>query len=348
MRGFLVYLIFALALAVLVYLGVGADAYVLIRVGETALQMTIWIAIVLAALALLFIHLIWAVIRGTVLGGWRRAWLRNRMDRLIASAVKSYTDQDWNKAYKQLVKLANSHDNPQPYVMMAAEAAVASGDIDLGRETYRQAEQQFPGNRFQVRLKLAYLELGIGNHAEADELCKALVTEKKRDPDARLLQILIAEDNGDWEQMHELLHSARNHKVLTARLPTIERRYLRACLAEKPAVPQLIRLSELASNSISLPTELSINLAQQLAMKGSSDRSEQFLQKRIANEWDASLVKAYADIDGRSIKSQIKTAESWLKDHAEDRTLLESLVKLSIRSDDQQRVEQYESQISAL
>jgi len=348
MRRFLAYLAFTLVLAILVYVGVGSDAYVLVRVGETALQVTIWVAIILGSLALLALHMIWMLITGTVLGGWRRAWLRRRMDQLIASAVKNYTDQNWAKAYKQLVKLANSHEDPQPYIIMAAEAAVAAGDIERGRETYTRALAQFPENSFQVRLKLGHLELGIGNHSEANELCKKLIAEKKRDPEARLLQILIAEDRGDWEQIHELLSSARNHKVLTARLPMIERRYLRACLADNPAVPQLLKLAELAGNGASIPSELSIGLAQQLAMKGSADRAEQFLRKRIEHDWQPSLVAAYADIEGRSTKAQIKTVESWLVNHAEDKGLLESLVKLSARSGDQQRIEQYEKQISAL
>lgn len=348
MRRLLVYLILALLLALATYLGVGADSYVLIRIGETAMQMTIWLAVIVMAVFLLLAHLLWSLFSGTVLGGWRRAWLRSRMDRLMASAVKSYTDQDWAKAHKLLVKLANSHEDPQPYVIMAAEAAVASGDIERGRETYTQAMHQFPDNSFQLRLRLAYLELGIGNHAEADSLCQQLVNEKKRDPDARLLQILVAEDSGDLDKMHDLLVAAKNHKVLTARLPTIERRYLRACLAGHTSVPQLIKLADMATSSASLPTELSVGLAQQLAMKGSADRAEQFLRKSIEKDWNAELISAYADIEGRSGKAQIKTAESWLNQHAEDRALLESLVKLSARLGDQQRVDRYEDKIAAL
>lgn len=348
MRRFLAYLAFTLALSIAVYLGIGTDAYVLIRAGETAMQMTLWVAIILASVLLLILYLLWALISGAVLGGWHRAWVRRRMDKLIASAVKSYTDQNWSKAYKQLVKLANSHEDPQPYIMMAAEAAVAAGDIERGRETYKRAGQQFPGNSFQVRLKLGHLELGVGNHAEADQISQQLVEEKKRDPDARLLQILVAEDSGDWEKLHELLVSVRKHRVLTARLPTIERRYLRACLAEHPSVPQLLKLAELVSDSVSIPAELVIDLAQQLAIKGSADRAEQFMRKRIERDWSPELVRAYADIEGRSIKAQIKAVESWLPEHVDDKAVLEALVKLSARSGDQARLEQYEKQILSL
>lgn len=348
MRRLLVYLIFALGLAVAVYLGMGADAYVLVRTGDTAMQMTIWLAVIFATAFLFALYVLWSLFSGVVLGGWRRAWLRHRMDRLMATAVRSYTDQNWTKAYKLLVKLANSHEDPQPYVIMAAEAAVASGDVERGRETYTKAMQQFPDNRFQLTLRLAYLELGIGNHEQADRLCQQLISEKKRDPDARLLQILVAEDRGDLERMHDLLVAARSHKVLTARLPTIERRYLRACLAGNTTVPQLVKLSELVGTSLSIPAELSIDLARQLAMKGSADRAEQFLRKRIDGGWDKDLVSAYADIEGRSGKAQIKAAESWLKQHGEDRVLLESLVKLSTRSGDQRRAEQYEQKMASL
>lgn len=348
MRRALVYLIFTLALAIFAYWGTGSDAYVLLRVGDTAVQVTVWVAALMAALLLLAVHLIWALVNGTLLGGWRRAWLRRRLDKLSASALKSYTEQNWSKAYKQLVKLANSQDDPQPYVIMAAEAAVASGDIEQGRQTYTQALIQFPNNSFQVRLKLGYLELGVGNHIAAADICQQLIVLNKRDPDARLLQILIAEDSGDWQLMHELLISARNHKVLSARLPTIERRYLRTRLSQNPAAPQLLNLADLASAETSIPSELSVSLAQQLAMKGSADRAEKFLRKKIEQNWDSVLVEAYSNIEGRSIKAQVKAAESWLVDQAADKPLLEALLRLSVRLDDQDRIERYEQKISAL
>lgn len=345
MRRMLVYVAMALALSMAAYLGFGADAYVLIRAGETALQMTIWIAVIWVAVLLVLASLVWAIISGAFFGGWRKAWLRRRQEKLTSSAVKSYTDQDWPKAYKQLVKLANSHDNPEPYVIMAAEAAVASGDIEKGRETFSKALAQFPDNSFQIRLRLGYLELGIGNQDKAEELCNQLVSEKKRDPDARLLEILIAEDNGDWQQMYDLLLKAKSHKVLSARLPTIERRYLRSCLAEKPSAPLLINLADLIAASPAIPEVLCIDLAQQLAMKGQADKAEQFLRKRIDISWEPSLVEAYGNIEGKSVKGQIKAAESWLVANPKDKVLLDSLVKLSLKAGDEQRVDTYQQKL---
>jgi len=348
MRRFLVYLALTLAAALGVYMGLGAEAYVLVNTGEVAFQMTIWLAIIFLCLGLVIIWLLWMVVSGVLFGGWRRAWMRKRLDKLTASAVKSYTDQDWGKAYKQLVKLANSHPDPQPYVVMAGDAAVASGDIEKGRETYKQLMQQFPGNSFQARLRLANLELGVGNHDEAASLCESLIAEKKRDPDARLLQILIAEDQGDWEQMHEKILSAHNNKVLSSRLPMIERRYLRAVLADNPTAPQLLQLADLFINAPVLPIDKTIDLTRQLALKGNSARAEKFLRLRIEKQWDDALITTYGDIEGKSAKSQIKTAESWLEKNPESKVLLETLSQLSLRANDERRVELYEGKLESL
>ena len=348
MRSLLIYLIIALILSLVAYLGIGSDAYVLIRAGETALQMTIWIAIILAALILILFKLCWVVINGAFFGGWRKAWLQHRQERLTAAAIKTYTDQNWPKAYKQLVKLANSHEDPQPYVMMAAQAAVASGNVERGRDTYLQALDQFPQNSFQVRLRLAYLELSIGNRDRAEQLCKQLLLEQKRDPDTKLLQILIAEDRGDWQQMQELLAVARTHKVLAARLPTIEHRFLRAYLTEGPTAPELIKLATLMADSRRVPAELAISLAQQLAMKGQADRAEQFMRKRIVTVWDSDLVAAYANIEGKSAKAQLKVAESWLVDHSDDKALLQCLHKLSLRLNDVAKTNDYQQKLLSI
>jgi|GEM_PF-4180878 len=348
MRRFLVYLAFTLAASLGIYLGFGADAYVLIHAGDTAIQMTIWLAIIFLCLALAALSIIWVVISGVLFGGWRRAWMRKRLDRLTASAVKSYTDQNWGKAYKQLVKLANSHPEPQPYVIMAGEAAVASGDIEKGRETYQQLMQRFPDNSYQARLRLAYLELGSGNHEQASQICEALLVEKKRDPDTRLLQILIAEDQGDWEQMHEKILAAHSKKMLSSRLPIIERRYLRAVLADNPSAPQLLQLAELFASAPALPIDKTIDLARQLAMKGSPDKAEKFLRNRIERQWNEALVEAYGNIEGKSAKSQLKVAESWLNKNLDSRVLLETLLQLSVRINDEKRIETYEEKLGTL
>ncbi|MEQ9021258.1 MAG: heme biosynthesis HemY N-terminal domain-containing protein [Pseudomonadales bacterium] len=348
MRRFLVYLAFTLAASLAIYLGFGADAYVLIHAGDTAIQMTIWLAIIFLCLTLAILSIVWMVISGVFFGGWRRAWMRKRLDRLTASAVKSYTDQDWGKAYKQLVKLANSHPEPQPYVIMAGEAAVASGDIEKGRETYQQLMQRFPDNSYQARLRLAYLELGAGNHEQAAELCEALLGEKKRDPDARLLQILIAEDQGNWEQMHEKILAAQSNKMLSSRLPIIERRYLRAVLADNPSAPQLLQLSELFTSAPILPIDKTVDLARQLAMKGMPDKAEKFLRNRINRQWDETLVEAYGNIEGKSAKGQVKVAESWLDKHPDNRVLLETLLQLSVRANDEKRIEIYEGKLETI
>jgi uncharacterized protein HemY len=230
---------------------------------------------------------------------------------------------------------------------MAGEAAVASGEIDKGRETYRQLMQRFPDNSFQARLRLANLELRVGNHEEASELCESLLAEKKRDPDARLLQILIAEDQGDWEQMHERILAAHSSKVLSARLPTIERRYLRSVLADNPTTPQLLQLADLFASAPALPVDKTVDLARQLAMKGNPDKAEKFLRQRIERQWDETLVTAYGNIEGKSAKGQVKAAESWLDKEPNNRVLLETLLQLSLRANDAKRIETYEQKLDA-
>ncbi len=348
MRRLLVYVVLALGLATGAYVGLGADGYVLIRLGDTAMQVTIWIGIILAVLFLLVLSLLRSVIQGIFLGGWRRAWVRSRTERLTASALKNFAEQNWSKAYKQLVKLASDHDDPQPYVIMAAQAAVASGDVERGREAYGRAMARFPDNSFQIRLRLGYLELGVGNGDRAAELCEQLVEENTRDPEVRLLQILVAEDRGDWEQVCDLIAAVKKQKVLSARLPIIERRCLRACLAEGAAAPLLARLADALGDGSVIPPALSIDLAQQLAMKGQPEKAEQFLRKTINRNWNADLVTAYAEIEGKSTRGQIKAAESWLGAHADDRVLLESLRRLAIRSSDEKRADVYEQKIAAL
>lgn len=347
MRTFLIYLVIGLCLALAVVF-LDTDAYVLVRVGDTALQVTIWVAAFFLVLFFWAVQLLRFLITGSLMGGWRKSWQQRRTNKLINSAVASYASQSWKTAYKQMVNIANSHNTPQPYVLLAADSAARAGDVEIARETYLNALDQFPDNSFQIRLRLAYLEFLKGNTVAAQEYCVSLLKERKKDNETRLLELLIAEEQADWAQLQMLIQSAHSQKLLLIQLPSIERRYLRLRLAENLGAPELSALADMTLNTNSISSDLLILLAQRLAMKGKADQAEQFLRKQLGKTWNVDMLLAYTDIEGRSNKGQIKFVESRLSSNPEDRSLIEALLKLSTRSNDEKRIDQYTNKLEGL
>ncbi|MBC6428264.1 MAG: hypothetical protein GDA55_03415 [Cellvibrionales bacterium] len=349
MRRMLVFLAMALLLALVAYFGFGADSYLLVRTGETALQMSLWVGALLGGLLLGLLGGVWAVVQGVFLGGWRRGWRRRRLERLHAAALAGYADGDWARAHKLLERLAAAQVDSLPALLLAADAAWRAGKVPVARDIYRRALAAFPAKAHGIRLRLAHLERAAGELRRAADLCRQLLAERSSDPAVRLLEIYLAEERGDWPALVRLLGAARRQRVLAGHLPAIERRLLRLCLVERPAAPLLAALADLAGGSKGpLPSDLCIALAQQLALKGKPDKAERLLRTRIECEWDGELVAAFAQLEGKSAKGQLRTAEGWLAAHPDDRGLLQALHSLALRAEDPARATRYAQRLAAL
>ncbi|MBC7621860.1 MAG: hypothetical protein H7232_00565 [Aeromicrobium sp.] len=76
-------------------------------------------------------------------------------------------------------------------------------------------------------------------------------------------------------------------------------------------------------------------LAERLISLGLGDDAaavlEETIARRIDDEWDANLVLRYADAKSESTLAQIERAETWLKQHPRDASLLATLGKLCMR-----------------
>ena len=343
MRRLLIIALLALVLAALVFSGIGTNSYVLIRIGESALQITLWLGIFCLLLIMLSIWFLARLARGLLMGGWHQKWQQRRFERLTDGAIADYTARNWSSAHKRLVQLANLHPRPTPYILMAAESAAGGGDIEGAREIYQQALDRFPENSFQIRLNMAQIELDAGNLDAAAELCQQLLSERKRDVDARLLELLIAEDRGELTELRSLLIEARTRRLGSNRLPGIERRFLCASLAQQPEAPVLLELAKLVSISATVPGEVCLDLCRQLSARDQGPEAEVLLREKINQRWDEKMVTLYADIEGKSARSQLKAAERWLKGREQDSLLRESLYRLAVRAGNEEKARRYQS-----
>jgi HemY protein len=69
-----------------------------------------------------------------------------------------------------------------------------------------------------------------------------------------------------------------------------------------------------------------------LLESGNEADADKVLAKAIKREWDGGLVALYGRIEGRDPARRLKQAESWLKQHPEDASLLLCLGRLSLRN----------------
>lgn len=157
------------------------------------------------------------------------------------------------------------------------------------------------------------------------------VSGKLHDQELRMLARAHAGQH-DWRALLKLMGRLRKHKVFGEReLAALEERAYMGVLGEAATV-------DLKSTWAGLPALYRKNATfiehyvQRLLKAEDDQEAQKVLAKALKRDWDDRLVTQYGLIKGGDPARRLKQAESWLRQHPEDASLLLCLGRLSLRN----------------
>jgi len=338
--------VIAVLLAVAIFMGFGADAYFLIRIGDWAAQVTLLVALFCVLVGALILQLCWRVFRGLFLGAWPGAWRRRKKQNLTQQVIEQLAMTNWTTARKGLIKLANQADQPAPWVMLAAEASESLGDFEQAKSVYEQALVEFPSWAKVIQSRLCHIALEEGELDTAEAHLVELLKIQKENTDIVFFRARLAEERNEWPELRSYLLTLQKKKHHHDGIGAMERRHISARLNAQPGAPELMELKDYALTSVSLPSPIIAKLVQQLAMRGLDKEAESLARKALGNNWSEELMDVYAELDGGSPKKQLRLVESWSSAHPDSPALLAGLQKLSLKAGDENRAEKYGAKLT--
>lgn len=182
--------------------------------------------------------------------------------------------------------------------------------------------------------ELVQLEIHLGAEEYA-AVVSALEPRLSGKPTAQELRLLGKAYSGqqNWLAVIDLLPRLRKRRAFAGReLADLEYQAYLGILNAAPA-------SELKKTWAGLPAEQRkresmLECYGRLLLESGDDlEAEKVLAKAIKRVWDGRLVAQYGRIRGRDPARRLKQAESWLKAHPEDASLMLCLGRLSLRND---------------
>lgn len=348
MRKALLFILAALLLSVALYVGIGADSYFLLRIGDWAIQVRLFIALVLLAGFVLVVWAFWSLFKGIILGAWPAAWRRRRENNLTRVAIENLALSNWSSARKDLIRLANQTDKPVPIVMLSAQASEAIGDLEEAKSVYNQVMDEFPEWSYSAHLRLCNIALIEGELSVAQELLDQLRSDRKVDPQQVFLAARLAEEKQDWPALQEILAKAQKKPQGKALVAPVERRFLQTRLLSKPGAPELLEFKSYVSGVDHVPFAVLEGLARQLSMKGHAKEAEVLVRKHLSKHWCDELMELYADLEADSPKRQLKVAEAWVSSHADSEALWEGLQKMAVRAGNEAKADEYAAKLDTM
>ena len=328
---------------------IGQDSgYVLIALGNTSVEMSLWLTLLLL---LVFVGLI--VFTGRLLSSTFRlgrnvskgliAPNASRARKRTARGLMDFMEGNWQEAQRKLVQAADQSGTPVINYLAAARSAYELGDRNKALKLLHKAERSDPQSELAVALTQARMQL----MAQSYEQCLATLERVKRKAPQHPMvldlrrQVYLALE--DWQALKALLPSLNAYgsqppEALAQLTQTVHTRLLQQAGDEARNLPsdqarqRLIRAWRDCPARLRQEPQLVASYAQQLNANRRSGEAEKLLRKQLPKTLDPELIRAYGLTPGPDPHQQLNRAEAWLKKHPQDPELLLALGRLCLRS----------------
>ncbi len=312
--------------------------YVLIGYGNTSMETSLLVFVVLLVIAYLAVRFIAGVVHlpGHVHRRGRQR-KQKRLQHLYNQAVIEFTDGRIEKAERHLFRLTSFGEAPLNVFLSAAQAANRL-NADTRRDTsLRRAIQHYPDAEIPVALVAAELQLARGQLDQARTTLNALQAAAPHNTQVLRLVTQLLLKLEAWNELEDLLPELKQRKVFDAEqwqqlAVRVYRRRLHKD-ADAHDVQALTNDWRRLPPSVQVEAELVAVYTGQLVRLNAPAQAERVLAQQIKKTWDPRLVYLYGDVSADDTKAQQNVAERWLDAHPEDPVLLLTLGKISLRNE---------------
>ncbi|MBL4782455.1 MAG: hypothetical protein JKX92_09455 [Porticoccaceae bacterium] len=322
--------------------------FVVISLGTTALQFTLWTG-VLAVLALwLLFRILLSLIRALVLPGLHlsRNWQakkQHKNSQLTYRGLLDLAEGRWASACKLLTKTAAGSELALINYLGAAGAAAELGNEEEVNQLLALAEKADSRNELAVALTRVRLLVGKGDYEEALPMLELLHGRHPTHPYILSLLERSYRNLQQWDQLEKLLADLRANKVLgdeTLRQLEISIRAQQLTALAKNLGPDmasnkqaLVDLWGRTAKPLRSAPVLIAHHAALLSQLGEPVQAEKELRRAITKGWDKELLTSYGLLGGELAAQQLKTAETWFKEQPDNPDLLLALARLCQRGE---------------
>ena len=340
----LIVIILALAVAVLGAVLVVQDdpGFVLIKYADFSVETTLAFGIVIVFAAMLVLYFAFKLIRGI----WRvpeavRRGSQNRRfgksRKLLNQGLIDLAEGKFSQAETNLIKLVEYSESPLLHYLAAARAAQLQGKYDERDSYLKAAHEARPEAQIAIGVTQAELQLA---HQQTEQSLATLTHLRSIAPRHDYILMLLARayyELEDWQLLAEILPELRRKKLLPdARLKKMESAAYKGML---DTVASGNKAAELENSWSKIPRsnqtdpELLLHYLSLINRHGIKvDSAENLIIKSLDSQWDSRLIAVYGQFDARDANAQLKRAEKWLAECAQNENLLLALGRICVRA----------------
>lgn len=318
--------------------------YVLIAYADTALETSLWVAVLLLVGIYIALRLLSLLIYKLTQG--QNRMLRWRSGRKVRAA-RSQTvrgllvmaEGRWADAKKLLVGAAEDAETPLINYLNAARAANELGELSERDEYLKRAHETTPGAKFAVSLTQAEFNIQEGRYEQA---LAALLLLRKRTPKHSAVLAMLArcyEALPDWQALVQLMGDLRKQKVLPE--SELHRMEQAAWQAKLLAADSNAGLWKKLPKTLRAEMPLMCLWVRQLINDDKADEAEQVIRHVLGQQWDSELAQIYGELRSSDVARQLVVAKGWLKQRPNDAEVALTVGRLCLLNEKFEQAREY-------
>ena len=317
------------------------NSYLLIVIGDTSIEMSLWLALGLILTGLFCVWLIFKLAGGSLLllQPIRNALLgsEERQQKLMTDGLVNYIEGNWAPALNLLKRTAPKSRAPLLNYIAGAHSAYELGDEKQAHELLAKADQSDAGAQLAVNLSQARIQL----RSQKFEQCVAtLERARKISPKHPVVLELLQESYialQDWPALEKILPQLEKYRIVKAKQLTQLQQTLSIKLLQgrDPAAGSLVDLKQTWNSLASKwqhDTEVVLVYCAELLKLADTEAAEMILRINLQKNWDDRLVQQYGTTAGHDVHSQLLQVEAWLKERPSNAPLLLAAGRLALHN----------------
>lgn len=349
-------LIFSLSIflgAVLLSIISRDSGYVLIALGKTSIEMSLWMAVIVFFASLYVILFMMKLFYG--LRYWLANWKLGRQQKLTSKGWMDYAEGEWHRALNSFLKAAPKAGASFSNYLMAARAANEMGDQAKAEAILQEAEQNAPKAHIAINLTRAEIQL---QNRQWKECLSTLSQIRRKSPRHRAMLMMLRTvytEMRQWENLQALASDMFRAKVLDEQQQaSLQREAIEHMLidAADDAGKEAHPLQKLDAAWQRLPKSsqqrraMILQYAKGLSAFGAEGKAEELLrtslkENNLKDAFSDELIALYGCIRGNDVSRQLATAEVWLRSMPNNAEILLALGRLSLRNKAWEKAKHY-------
>ncbi len=312
------------------------EGYVLLVLPPWRAEISLNLFLLLCAVGFFVIHLLARAVSHTLglpraVAEFRRRRREERSTQALRDAWRLLQEGRYGHAMRCAEKAASDDAAAGMLALAGWRAAHALRDNARSAEWAQRVRGHDRDGLQAARLMVeAEFALEERRFEDASVALRQFAASEGRHIAALRLSLRAEQGLGNWREVARLVRQLEKHQALTAdQAAPIRSRALREALRSLRDDPAgLMRYWRELDDGDRAEPALALEAARALVSAGDCREAQRVIEDALDENWDATLVLAYADCRGGDVLGRIAHAEKWLHQHPRDESLLLTLGRL--------------------